>query len=270
MTVPTNDPSTPCVLLVEDSRELASAIRRTLKARGFTVVLATNNAEARVLIEHDDVRLDAAVLDHRLPDGDSLELVAALVNREPSCASVVLTAHGEDDVAREYLRRGAFRYATKPVSGTQLVVLVGDTVHHTHRWRHALGQGPHEPPPPPAVLPDLDHAAERLRHVARLSPTETIVARFMLEGLRDAEIAQKLGRAQRTVKRHVSHVLAKTGVKNRASLWSALGQDGEPCPRGDEVATADDRHGTDDEDDGAAGRAQAPEGRARPRAPPSP
>jgi DNA-binding CsgD family transcriptional regulator len=94
------------------------------------------------------------------------------------------------------------------------------------------------------VLPDLDHAAERLRHVARLSPTETVVARFMLEGLRDAEIAQKLGRAERTAKRHVSQVLAKAGVKNRASLWSALGQD---CQHRHED---DDDEPEDDDDEG--------------------
>lgn len=239
MTTSKSDPAAPCVLLVEDSRELASAMRRTLEARGFTVVLATNNARARALIGRADLRLDAAVLDHRLPDGDSLGLIGALADRDPACSSLVLTAHGEDTVAREYLRRGAYRYAAKPVSGTQLMVLVGDTIHHTHSWRSALGQGSPASTPPPAVLPDFDHAAARLRHVAGLSDTETVVARWLLQGLRDAEIAQKLGRAERTVKRHVGQVLAKTGVKNRASLWSALGQDARERKGDDDDAPPD-------------------------------
>lgn len=239
MTAPKSDPVTPCVLLVEDSRELASAMRRTLKARGFAVVLATSNAQARALIEREDLRLDAAILDHRLPDGDSLDLVVALANRNPSCSSLVLTGHGEDEIARDYLLRGAFRYATKPVGGTQLMVLVSDTVHHTHRWRRALGQADKDAAPP-AVIPDFDHAAERLRHVASLSPAETTVARWMLEGLRDAEIAQKIGRAERTAKRHVSQVLAKAKVKNRASLWAVLSQDGQ---------TRESEDGRDDDDD---------------------
>jgi DNA-binding NarL/FixJ family response regulator len=225
MTASKSDPVAPCVLLVEDTRELAWAMRRTLKARGFSVVLATSRAQARALIDRGELRFDAAILDHRLPDGDSLDLVVALANRDPSCSSLVLTGHDEEDVAREYLLRGAFRYATKPLGGTLLMVLVSDAVHHTYRWRRALGQA-YDDTASPAVIPDFDHAAERLRHIAGLSPTETVVARWMLQGLRDAEIAQKLGRAERTAKRHVSQVLAKAGVKNRSSLWAVLSQDG--------------------------------------------
>lgn len=225
MTDSKSDPEAPRVLLVEDTRVLASAMRRTLVARGFSVVLATSRTQARVLIEREALRLDAAVLDHRLPDGDARELVSALAKRNPSCSSLVLTAHDEEHVAREYLLRGAYRYATKPLGGTQLVVLVSDTVHHTYRWRRALGQIDDDVPPPP-VIPDFDHAAERLRHIAGLTRTETIVARWMLQGLRDAEIARRIGRAERTAKRHVGNVLAKARVKNRNSLWAVLGQDG--------------------------------------------
>jgi len=264
MTVFTSDPAAPCVLLVEDSRELAAAMRRTLGARGFSVVHATSNTQARALIEREDLWFDAAVLDHVLPDGDALELVSALANRVPSCASLVLTAHGEDELAKEYLLRGAFRYATKPVSGTELVVLVSDTIHHTHRWRQALGQAEHEGTPSPAVLPDFDHAADHLRHLARLSPTETIVARWMLQGLRDAEIAQKLGRAERTAKRHVSQVLAKVGVKNRASLWSVLGQEGGPRTGNED---GDDEEGDIGDDEPGTGHRVAAD-RTQAEAPP--
>ncbi len=254
MTTIKPDPVAPCVLLVEDTPLLARATQRSLKARGYTVSLATNNAEAKALIERKELCFDAAVLDHELPDGDSLDLVAALANRDPACASIVLTGH---EVAREYMVRGAFRYAAKPLSGTQLAVLVADAIHHTHNWRRSLGQGVSKEAPP-AVVPDFDLAAQRLRHIARLSPTETIVARWMLQGLRDAEIALKLGRAERTAKRHVSHVLAKAGIENRASLWSVLGQDGQSYahhdpnvddPDEDDLGEDDDDPGEDDDDD---------------------
>ena len=48
----------------------------------------------------------------------------------------------------------------------------------------------------------------------------------MLHGKRDADLAQILGRAERTAKRHVSEVLRKAGVPNRAALWSVLRNDG--------------------------------------------
>ncbi len=224
---PRREPERPCVLLVEDSRELSTAMARTLQARGFAVLHASDHAEARDLIERSDLCFDAAVLDHHLPDGDSRELVTALANRDPSCCSLVLTAHDGTELVRDYLQRGAFRYASKPISGTQLAVLVSDTVHHSRRWRRSMGQAPLDgDAPPPTVVPDFEHAAERLRHIAGLSATETTVAYWLLQGLRDAEIAEKLARTERTAKRHVSQVLAKVGIKNRASLWAVLDQDG--------------------------------------------
>ena len=257
MTDSNSEPAVPCVLLVEDTRELASAMRRTLEARGFSVVVATSRTQARVLIETEELRFDAAVLDHRLPDGNSFELVAALCKRNPSCASLVLTAHNEEEVVHEYQLRGAYCFATKPLDGTQLVMLVSDTVHHTYSWRRPRRQLGDDPPPP--VIPNFAHAAERLRHIAGLSATETIVARWMLQGLRDADIAQKLGRAERTAKRHVSNVLAKAKVKNRGSLWAVLSQDGQRRESDDE----------DDEDEAPAWRWPAGDrNRTRAQSPP--
>lgn len=235
MTRSVREPERPCVLLVEDSPELAKSMSRSLQARGFAVMLATNRAHAAALIEREDLCFDAAVLDHHLPDGDSRELVTALANRDPSCCSIVLTSHGGRELVRDYLQRGAFRYAAKPISGTQLVILVTDTVHHTRCWRRSMsidtvGVAAREPPPL-AVIPDFGHAAERLGHIAGLTRIETTVAYWMLQGLRDVEIGEKLARTERTAKRHVSRVLAKLGIKNRASLWAVLGADaGTPNP----------------------------------------
>lgn len=270
------DPSAPCVLLVEDSRELASAMVRTLVARGCTVHLAKSYTEARILIDRDDLRLDAAVLDHRLPDGDSRELVSALANRNPSCSSLVLTGYGGQDLALDYRSRGVFHYATKPIAGAHLVSLVNATIHNSYYWRRMI-DGTATDDVPPVVVLDFEQAAERLRHIAALSPIETEVAYWVLQGLRDAEIAPKIRKAERTTKRHVSRVLSKVGVKNRASLWMVLSQDSdprampEPAANGGKPATHDgdddDDDGDDDDDaahddewswQGARGRVQAP------------
>jgi hypothetical protein len=48
----------------------------------------------------------------------------------------------------------------------------------------------------------------------------------VLLGLRDLEIADKLGQSERTAKRYVGKVLEKAGIQNRASLWGVLHQDG--------------------------------------------
>lgn len=218
--------STSHVLLVEDTPELSKAMVRTLERAGLQVKVATNFAEAKDMIERSDLRLDAAVLDHQLPDGDSRELVSALANRKPSCSSLILTGHGDHDLALDYRGRGAFRFAAKPLGGIQLLANIHATMLDTHRWR---GAGTDDPPPkePPVVVVDVEQAADRLKFIAKLSPTEREVAYWVLQGLRDAQIAELLGRAERTAKRHVGQVLAKANVQNRSSLWALLRTDAD-------------------------------------------
>lgn len=227
MTAPHIESPAPQVLIVEDQPLLASAMSRTLVARGCSVLVAKTYAEARELIDDEELRFDAAVLDHRLPDGDARELVSVLANRDPSCSSLVLTGHGEQKLALDYRSRGAFHYATKPVNSSLLIALVNATIHNSYYWRRMIDGRSPDDEAPPVVVVDFEQAAERLRHVANLSSMEAKVAYWMLQGLRDAEISIKLGRAERTTKRHVSHVLSKVGVKNRASLWLVLSQDGD-------------------------------------------
>lgn len=269
MTAPKLEPSAPCVLVVEDSREFASAMARTLKSRGCSVQLARSCAEARLLIDRPELRFDAAVLDHRLPDGDSRELVLALANRDPSCSSLVLTGYGHQELALDYRSRGAFHYATKPISSTHLAALVNATIHNSYYWRRMIDETAVDDEAPPVVVLDFEQAAERLRHIAGLSPNETKVAYWMLQGLRDAEIALKVGRAPRTAKRHVSRVLAKAGVKNRGSLWVVLSQDSEGRESSDDGRQSDGAPKDDDDDSSPPGRGWSAEPtRARAQAPP--
>ncbi len=225
-TPPNDNNQSAHVLLVEDTVELSKAMARTLERAGLQVVIASHFAEAMRMVTQPGVRFDAAVLDHQLPDGDSREVVSALGSREPSCSALILTAHQDHDLALEYRGRGAFRFAIKPLTGIQLLANVHATMLDTHRWRSAGNSGVSLPKEPPVVIVDVEQAADRLRYIAKLSPTEREVAYWVLQGLRDAQIAELLGRAERTAKRHVGQVLAKAGVQNRASLWALLRTDG--------------------------------------------
>ncbi len=196
-----------------------------LERAGLSVVKASTLAEAQAHIEDRSISFDATVLDHRLPDGDALPLVEALALRRPSCSSLIVTGHGELNLAQEYRGRGAFRYLSKPISGPQLVAHVHATILDTYRWRLAAEDPRLQEPEPPVVVVDVEAATQRLCHIFKLTPTECRVAYWMLLGARDAEIARILGRAERTAKRHVGQILAKANVANRASLWAALRED---------------------------------------------
>ena len=216
------------MLIVDAQSLLREAYTRTLEAAGYDVTsLAGADAVRGQLHEQD---FDAAVLDYTPPEGSSEELVELLLAASSLCKSLVVTrARGEG--AAKMLGLGAHAYLCKPIEDSCLLAQVASTVRATHAWRQALGQESdwgqetkqaEESEP---ISFDLRHALARLRFVAQLSPIQTVTAWRILWGDPDRRIAELLGCSQRTVKYHVSQVLARTGARSRQDLLRVLMED---------------------------------------------
>lgn len=220
------------VLLVEDDATILRSFAGRLERAQFQVTIASTVAEARGVIEDQARVFDAAILDFDLPDGDTFDLVTRLLDREPLCRSVVVTGLGREAEARRYMQLGAHAFLRKPVRPSDLVTVVTNTAFATLDWRRRTGQAlaitraqrSDQPEPPPVPL-DLIAVIDRLTHIAALSPLQTMVAYRMLWGDSDREIAQMLGCAERTAKRHVGQILKKTGARTRSGLLSVLLRD---------------------------------------------
>lgn len=105
------------VLLLEDDSPLRKRLAARLRALGAEVTEAQNLAEARRLAR--DVKLDFALVDLHLPDGDALALLRERVFSE-NTGVVVMTAFGGVPAAVEAMRLGAGDYLTKPFEPEEL------------------------------------------------------------------------------------------------------------------------------------------------------
>ncbi len=227
----------PRVLVVEDNDALRQGYERQLVRAGYRVVAVGRISEARAHIADRNESFEAAVLDYALPDGDALELISALLQREPLCKSLVVTGVGGHGEARTAVRKGAHAFLEKPVKPAALVAGVMGTVYATLAWRKIAQQGAKDteelrdatewggPQAPTPLALEPDELMARLRYIAGLTPTETLVAYRLLWGDSDRQIAELLGYAERTAKRHVGHVLRKTGAKTRSGLLGVLLRD---------------------------------------------
>ncbi len=101
------------VLLVEDDADLAGLVTKALHgiADDLRVVHASDVASADKLAAESSWSL--AVLDHKLPDGDGLDLLERLLDAYPQMPVLMMTGAGSERVAVEAFRRGASDYVVK-------------------------------------------------------------------------------------------------------------------------------------------------------------
>jgi two-component system response regulator HydG len=112
------------VLIVEDDRHQANALKGHLELEGHSVSTTENGLSALKLLEQRE--WDIVLSDLRLPDMDGLEIFrrAREAKGDEAAAFVILTAFGTVQSAREALKAGVFDYLTKPVDASELAVLV--------------------------------------------------------------------------------------------------------------------------------------------------
>lgn len=116
------------ILIVEDERILAKNLGEKLRSHSHDVQLAHSCQEAIEVNEY--FAPDVIVLDLRLPDGDGLKLMPKLLVACPSTNILVVTAHGNERIAVEAMKAGAFDYLTKPVDLEELRLVVERAVAH--------------------------------------------------------------------------------------------------------------------------------------------
>jgi DNA-binding response OmpR family regulator len=160
------------LLVIEDDRALAAALRDGLGAQGFAVDVGARAADARQALAV--ASYDGIVLDLGRPDEDGLPLLREMRQRNDSIPVLVLTARGEVSDRVAGLNAGADDYMQKPFAFPELVA----------RVRALLRRGA-QVVPPVIRVGDLELDAGRFR-VARadvpisLTPKEfTILECFM-------------------------------------------------------------------------------------------
>ena len=114
------------VLVVEDELLIRWAIAETLAHAGHTVIEAQDGATAIRALKNDSDRIDAVVLDYRLPDSTDLTLVATVRRLLPESAVVLMTAFGTPEVVKGALDLGVCRVLHKPFEMHDLESLLRD------------------------------------------------------------------------------------------------------------------------------------------------
>ena len=108
------------ILIVDDEAGIRKVLGISLADLGYTVHAAEDAATALTII--DAVRPPITLTDIKMPGMDGIELLRAIKARYPDTEVVMLTGHGDMDLAIESLKFQATDFITKPISEDALTV----------------------------------------------------------------------------------------------------------------------------------------------------
>ncbi|HEX7353960.1 MAG TPA: response regulator transcription factor [Mycobacteriales bacterium] len=194
------------VFLLDDHEIVRRGIADLLDAAdGLTVVgEAATAAEARDRVPA--ARPDVAVLDARLPDGSGIDVCRDIRSALPDVHCLILTSYDDDDAVLAAVMAGASGYLLKQIRGTNLVAAIR---------RVAAGESLLDPAVTGRLLDRLRNGPADDPRLRSLTERERDVLGLIAEGLTNRQIGERLFLAEKTVKNHVSALLAKLGMERR-------------------------------------------------------
>jgi DNA-binding NtrC family response regulator len=110
------------VLIVDDDPVILEVIGDILKNNGYEVVAAPNGAAG--IRELERKYFDLVLTDLVMPDVDGMEVLNHVVSISPKAICIILTGHGTIKSSVEAIKKGAFDYITKPITGDELLVVI--------------------------------------------------------------------------------------------------------------------------------------------------
>jgi two-component system response regulator FixJ len=185
--------------LIDDDPAVLDSLGLYLESKGFEVrCLPSADAFVR---QFEGEPPDCVVADVRMPGMTGLQLQNWLLRKGSPAPLVLITGHGDIEMAVSAMKAGAVDFLEKPVNEERLVTAIKNACRHAASSR--------------AEAQELADIAERMES---LSERERQVTEYATRGMTNREIATELGISPRTVEIYRAAAMQKTGARSLAEL----------------------------------------------------
>lgn len=190
------------VFIVDDQPLVRLGLRWILGAHNDIDVVGEAGDPHEAVQRLAQAGADVALCGFNLPDGDGLGLVRRLLDHDPRLRILIVSAIGEGPMPRRLLAAGALGYVSKSRDGAVVLRALREVAAGRRFIDDSLG----------------GRLLFESSPFDRLSPRELEVARLMIDGRRNREIALALRVGESTVRTLRSRALGKLGVRGEGAL----------------------------------------------------
>lgn len=193
------------VMIVDDHSMVRTGLSTFILVNPDLELVGEARDGEKALLICERVKPDVILMDLVMPRMDGIQATRTLLERWPQIKIIALTSFQDRQLVQEALQAGAIGYLLKDVTMEQLA----DAIRAAY-----IGQ----PTLAPEAAQVLIQAASEQSHALGndLTPREHEVLALMVEGLNNPQIGERLTISVTTVRTHVSNILSKLGVSNRA------------------------------------------------------
>ena len=193
-----SDPKAIRVLSADDHALLREGIAAVINSQSDMVLVAQASTGGEAIQLFREHRPDVTLMDLRMPDISGIDALIAILAEFPDARVLMLTTFEGDVEIQRSLAAGARGYLLKNMPPKEL----GEAIRQVHAGRKRIPR---------------EVAAQLAEHVTDepLTDREIDVLRYVADGNRNREIAERLSISEETVKVHVKHILEKLGASDR-------------------------------------------------------
>ena len=193
------DEANPVVFVIDDDEAVRSSLEWLINSVDIDV--RTFASADEFLSAYERGHPGCLIVDVRMPGMSGLELQRQLAERSISLPVIIITGHGDVEMAVRAMKAGAFDFVQKPFNDQVLLDLIQSALEKNARASQ--------------------HIAERLRvaeQLGQLTDRERQVLDGIVGGDSNKEIATRLGLSEKTIEFHRSKVMRKMEARSLADL----------------------------------------------------
>lgn len=191
----------PLVHVIDDNADVRSSLELLLKSVAIDAQTYATADEFLHELGQAPNRPGVLLLDVRMPGMSGMTLLERLRSEHPSLRVVMMTGHGDIDMAVRAMKLGAIDFISKPFSSQDLLDRIQDVV------RQTLDTG----------VPDISASVAAAR-LATLTAREREIFDRIVAGDANKVIAIDLGVSVRTVESHRASIMEKMKAKTLVDL----------------------------------------------------
>jgi NarL family two-component system response regulator LiaR len=197
------------VLIVDDHTVVRDGLQALLSVEpGMQVVgSAADGIEAVRLAQ--ELTPDVILLDLVMPRMDGVQAINEIKHNNPSARILVLTSFAENHQVFSAIKSGAMGYIMKDTSADELIRAIRDTYHNKPVLQPEIAR---------KLMRDIQNPVPQTTIENTLTDREMEIMRQVALGKTNQEIADELVVSERTVRTHITNILAKLRLSNRTQL----------------------------------------------------